>query len=278
MKFFPFPLDAGRGLLFILFTSLYNFYFSLRRAQAARGPLLSAPAESRQRQAQGSFTPLRIPGPKWGAGRPPLETPKSRCATRIGRTPRRFAAGASVPLGKAASACALATAAAPLPLRLGAHAPLPPRSPLGKACRSLRAPPCPRVQRDRSCAQRMVRARCGFAATPPQISRKLLPRKRLGVPSLPSRELRAKHAPARPPGGIPKGAQPSLASLCLLSAGQKVGARRGLSASKESIRNLEKGKEDKHPQKVSSKNQKVQGAFPKTPPLHFFIPQKIKSK
>ncbi len=29
---------------------------------------------------------------------------------------------------------------------------------------------------------------------------------------------------ARPPGGIPKGAQPSLASLCLLSAGQKVGA------------------------------------------------------
>ena len=68
----------------------YHFYLSLRRAQAARGPLLSAPAESRQRQAQGSFTPLRIPGPKWGAGRPPLETPKSRCAIRIGRTPRRL--------------------------------------------------------------------------------------------------------------------------------------------------------------------------------------------
>ncbi len=39
-------------------------------------------------------------------------------------------------------------------------------------------------------------------------------------------------------GGIPKGAQPSLASLCLLSAGQKVGARRGLSASKEKVKNF----------------------------------------
>ena len=45
-------------------------------------------------------------------------------------------------------------------------------------------------------------------------------------------------------GGIPKGAQPSLASLCLLSAGQKVGARRGLSASKGKIKNLRKDKGD----------------------------------
>ena len=45
-------------------------------------------------------------------------------------------------------------------------------------------------------------------------------------------------------GGIPKGAQPSLASLCLLSAGQKVGAPRGLSASKESMINLKKHERD----------------------------------
>ena len=160
-----------RGFLYPLFLFL-KFKFSLRRAQAARGPLLSAPAESRQRQAQGSFTPLRIPGPKWGAGRPPLETPKSRCAIRIGRTPRRFAAGASVPLGKAASACALATAAAPPPLRLGAAPPCPLPFPLGNVCRS--------------CAPAHGTAsETAFAATPSQISRKLLPRKRLGVPSNP---------------------------------------------------------------------------------------------
>ena len=97
------------------------------------GPLLFCSCRKvSKRQAQGSFTPLRIPGPKWGAGRPPLETPKSRYATRIGRTPRRFAAGASAPLGKAASACALATAAAPPPLRVGGFAPGPPRFPIGK--------------------------------------------------------------------------------------------------------------------------------------------------
>ena len=46
-------------------------------------------------------------------------------------------------------------------------------------------------------------------------------------------------------GGIPKGAQPSLASLCLLSAGQKVGAParpakcpEGVSASKEKVKNF----------------------------------------
>ena len=46
-------------------------------------------------------------------------------------------------------------------------------------------------------------------------------------------------------GGIPKGAQPSLASLCLLSAGQKVGARRGLSASKGKRKNLIRRKKDR---------------------------------
>ena len=205
---------------------------------------------------------MRIPGPKWGAGRPPLETPKSRCAIRIGRTPRRFAAGASVPLGKAASACALATTAAPPPLRGGGCAPLPPMFPIGKrlpitrACWGLR-PPCPLCSPKgkvclscapvggfaplpprsplgnvcRSCAHAHGTAsETALRATPSQISRKLLPRKRLGVPSNPDfiasfgARIAAEGRASATAGGIPKGAQPSLASLCLLSAGQKVGA------------------------------------------------------
>ena len=83
-------LDARGSIYpFSLFFFL-KFLISPSTRSGRAGPLLSAPAESRQRQAQGSFTPLRIPGPKWGAGRPPLETPKSRCAIRIGRTPRRL--------------------------------------------------------------------------------------------------------------------------------------------------------------------------------------------
>ena len=43
-------------------------------------------------------------------------------------------------------------------------------------------------------------------------------------------------------GGIPKGAQPSLASLCLLSAGQKVGAPARPERVEGKIINLKKGK------------------------------------
>ena len=158
---------------FILFMFFENFRFSLRRAQAARGPLLSAPAESRQRQAQGSFTPLRIPGPKWGAGRPPLETPKSSLA--------RPSWPNSSPLARLELRCRWgkprARARSPRPPHLhrfgvGASPPCPPRSPKGKVCRS--------------CAPAHGTAsETAFAATPSQISRKLLPRKRLGVPSNP---------------------------------------------------------------------------------------------
>ena len=106
-----------------------NFIFSLRRAQAARGPLLSAPAESRQRQAQGSFTPCESPDQSGVLDAPLWKPPSPRWRGRPGRTPRRFAAGASVPLGKAASACALASISAPPPLRVGGFAPLPPKVP-----------------------------------------------------------------------------------------------------------------------------------------------------
>ena len=125
---------------------------------------------------------------------------------------------------------------------LGAAPPGPLPFPLGNVCRS--------------CAPAHGTAsETAFAATPSQICAEAPAAQRLGVPSLPSRELRAKHAPARPPGGIPKGAQPSLASLCLLSAGQKVGARRGLSASKGKVKFSENVKRiKKAPPRVEGKN------------------------
>ena len=70
---------------------------------------------------------------------PLWKPPSLRWRGRPGRTPRRFAAGASVLLGKAASACALASAAAPPPLRLGASPPCPPRFPIGKRLLVMRA-------------------------------------------------------------------------------------------------------------------------------------------
>ena len=82
-------LFCEMSALFILFILFVNFKFFLRRAYpfgALRGPrggpYFSAPAESRQRQAQGSFTPLRIPGPKWGAGRPLWKPPCPRVSRR----------------------------------------------------------------------------------------------------------------------------------------------------------------------------------------------------
>ena len=72
--------------------------------------------------------------------------------------------------------------------------PDPPRSPLGKV--------------RRSCASAHgTTSETAFAATPSQISRKLLPRKRLGVPSLPSRGC-AEGTLARPPGGTCRGEAP----------------------------------------------------------------------
>ena len=60
-------------------------------------------------------------------------------------------------------------------------------------------------------------------------------------------------------GESQRGAQPSLASLCLLSAGQKVGARRGPSASKEKLKIFKRHKKGKE-----TSRQKSPGAA--TPP------------
>ena len=123
------------------------------------------------------------------------------------------AAGASVPLGKAASAYALATAPhlhrfglgayAPLPPAFpvrerlpvmhvwGAYAPLPPRSPLGNVCRS-----CANAHgtaSETACGQRLRKSNAEAPAA-----------QRRGVPSLPSRGC-AEGTLARPQRGNPKG-------------------------------------------------------------------------
>ena len=150
-------------------------------------------------------------------------------------------------VGESASACALATAAAPPPLRGGGFAPLPPKVPhWGKFADHARTRMVPRPKR--LLRQRLRKSNAEAPAA-----------QRRGVRLAPSRELRPKAAPARPPGGIPKGAQPSLASLCLLSAGQIVGARRGLSASKGKIKNYENVKKIKNPFPSNQKEKGVKG-------------------
>ena len=155
---------------------------------------------------------MRIPGPKWGAGRPPLETPKSRCAIRIGRTPRRLRGWSFGAVGESASACALATAAAPPPLRVGASPPCPLRSPKGKVCRS-RAPVgaalpgplrSPKGKLADHARQRMVPRPIRLASNAPANLPEAPAAQRLGVPSLSSRGC-AEGTLARPQRGNPKG-------------------------------------------------------------------------
>ena len=161
---------------------------------------------------------------------PLWKPPSPRWRGSPGRTPSRCAAGASVPLGKAASAYALATAAAPPPLRLGAAPPNPQGSPLGKV--------------RRSCANAHGTAfETAFAATPSQICAEAPAAQAARSSVTPLARIAAEGRASATAGGIPKGAQPSLASLCLLSAGQKVGARRGLSASKGKTKILKEGTE-----------------------------------
>ena len=151
-----------------------NFTFFLRRAQAARGPYFLPLQKVGKDRRKGVSPPCGSPDQSGVLDAPLWKPPSLRWRGSPGRTPRRFAAGASVPLGKAASACALATAAAPPPLRVGGWRPLAPCVPRWKRLPIMRA-------------AHGTASETAFAATPSQVSRKLLPRKRLGVPSLPSR-------------------------------------------------------------------------------------------
>ena len=202
---------------------------------------------------------MRIPGPKWGAGRPPLETPKSSLARQIwpnssplarlelrcrwgkrervrARHGRRTSTASGWGLRPLAPHVPRWGTFAGHARLLGASPPCPPRSPLGDVCRScapiggfaplppafpvggrlpvMRAywglrplsPKVPKREKFAGHARRRMgqRSKRLLRATPTQISRKLLPRKRLGVPSLPSRGC-AEGTLARPPAGNPKG-------------------------------------------------------------------------
>ena len=161
---------------------------------------------------------MRIPGPKWGAGRPPLETPKSslarpfwpnssplarlelrcrwgkreRVRARHGRRTSTASGWGLRPLapqgsqtGNVCRSCAYWGLTPPCPLR----------PPLGKVCRS--------------CAPAHGTAsETAFAATPPQIRRGSSSRNAARSSAVPSRELRPKAAPARPPGGTCRGEAP----------------------------------------------------------------------
>ena len=186
---------------------------------------------------------MRIPGPKWGAGRPPLETPKSSLA-------RPFWPNSS-PLARLELRC-----------RWGKCERV--RARHGRRTSTASgwglAPPCPRVpQRGRLPIMRASawdRVRFGFAGNAFANLRGSSCREAARSSVTPLARLWPQATLARPPaGGIPKGAQPSLASLCLLSAGQKVGARRGLSASKGKLKILRKRQEDKKesPERVEGK-------------------------
>ena len=116
LKILLFPFDAlgPRG---------GPYFLLLQKVGKDRRKGVSPPCESPDQSGVLDAPLWKPPSPRW-RGRP-------------GRTPRRFAAGASVPLGKAASACALATAAAPPPLRVWGLRPLAPCViPLGNVCRS----------------------------------------------------------------------------------------------------------------------------------------------
>ena len=257
--YFPLPFDArgsffggsgrprgfSRGnFVYPLYVFLKFYLFPSTRSGRA-GPLLFCSCRKvSKRQAQGSFTPLRIPGPKWGAGRPPLETPKSRCATRIGRTPRRLrgwsfgAVGEGRKRMRARHSRRTSSASG-----WGLTPPGPLRSPLGNICRS--------------CANAHGTAfETAFAAMPSQISRKLQPRSGEEFRHSPRancgrrpRQCAKENFKIWGSGGNPKGGAAlfgqSLPTFCWPeSRGPARPAKcpEGVSASKGKIKNLKKGK------------------------------------
>ena len=175
---------------------------------------------------------MRIPGPKWGAGRPPLETPKSSLARQTwpNSSPLRGWSFGAVGEGRervrARHNRRTSTAS------FGGFAPLPPKVPQrGKSADHARMRMVPRPKR-------LLRQRLRKSA------RKLLPRKRLGVPSLPSRGC-AEGTLARPQRGNPKGGAAlfgqSLPTFCWPESRGPARPERV----EGKIRNLEKGKEGK---------------------------------
>ena len=174
---------------------------------------------------------MRIPGPKWGAGRPPLETPKSSLARQTWPN--------SSPLARLELRCRWgrprARARSPRLPHLHRFVwglrPLAPAFPKGESLPVMRA----------SAWDRVRNGFCGnaFANLPEAPAAK-----RLGVPSLPSRGC-AEGTLARPQRGNPKGGAAlfgqSLPTFCWPESRGPARPERV----EGKIRNLEKGKEGK---------------------------------
>ena len=111
---------------FILFTFFENSQFPFDALGPRGGPYFLLLQKVGKDRRKGVSPPCGSPDQSGVLDAPLWKPPSPRWRGKFGRTPRRFAAGASVPLGKAASACALATAAAPLPLRVWGLCPLAP--------------------------------------------------------------------------------------------------------------------------------------------------------
>ena len=174
-----------------------------------------------------------------GCWTPPFGNPQVLAgAVNLAELLAACAAGASVPLGKAASACALATAAAPPPLRGGGCAPLPPAFPVRKSLPVMRAcwglrPFAPKVpQRGKSAdhaRQRMVpRPLRLLRATPTQICAEAPAPKERGVPPSPrancGRRPRQRDRRGNPKGGAALFGQ-SLPTFCWSESGGPRAAR-----------------------------------------------------
>ena len=165
LKILLFPFDAGagaggfvgyaaRGFCYPLLPFFKILVLFLRRAQAARAApyflLLQKVGKDRRK---GVSPPCESPDQSGVLDAPLWKPPSPRWRGKFGaNSSPPSAAGASVPLGKAASACALATAAAPPPLRFWGLRPLAPCVPqrgkfAGYAPVLGASPPCPHVPR-----------------------------------------------------------------------------------------------------------------------------------
>ncbi len=216
----------------------YNFFFSLRRALAARGPLLSGQQKVGKDWRKGVSPPCGSPDQSGVLDAPLWKPPSPRWRALFGRTPRRlrgWSFGARL-LGRerlrARPGCRGLWGLTP---------PGPPRFPNGKVCRSCApiggfAPWPPKAPKRKSLLIMREGAwdnvRCGFCgnafANP---ARKLQPQRGEEFRRSLARLCR-RHSSATAVGGFQRGNAFGLLFCLLFCRSRKVGARRGLSASK----------------------------------------------
>ena len=115
------------AFFFILFTPIKFYFYPFDALRPRGGPYFLLLQKVGKDRRKGVSPPCESPDQSGVLDAPLWKPPSPRWRGKFSRTPRRFAAGASVPLGKAASACALATVAAPPPLRFWGLRPLAPQ-------------------------------------------------------------------------------------------------------------------------------------------------------